>query len=156
MHACGHRSARRPEVAESRSSAVAAACDNVGPPSEMASHLAALARGHLLSPHWTDFCLDLLSRQRLGLQRIPRLLPRGTRVCHKSGTILGVVNAAGVVEVRAAQNRVALAVFIDGCARPHEPLAEAVIARITKAAYDAYAGCKGKRHFCHQGWRKGT
>ena len=112
----------------------------------MASHLAALAQGHLLSPPWTTYCLDILGRQKLGLQSIPRLLPCGTRVCHKSGTILGVVNAAGLVEVGGAGNRVAIAVFIKDCARHHEPLAEAVIARIGKAAWDTYAGYGNKRN----------
>lgn len=55
-----------------------------------------------------------------------------------------MVNAAGVVEVGDAENRVAIAVFIDNCSRYHEPLAEAVIARICKATYDTYAKYHGK------------
>ncbi|MHB2017264.1 MAG: serine hydrolase [Candidatus Xenobia bacterium] len=116
--------------------AVAAATDNTASPSDLATLLSKLGAGQILNPQWTTFCLDVLSGQQFN-SRIPRLLPRGTRTWHKTGTIAGVVNDAGLIEVHPG-DRIAVAVLVRDIAAGHQHDAEIAIARIARAAYDAY------------------
>lgn len=53
--------------------------------------------------------LDVLLQQQLN-DRIPRFLPAGTRVAHKTGTLSGVRNNAGIIYVN-EQSHVALTVY---------------------------------------------
>eukprot|EP00897_Mesotaenium_endlicherianum_P001673 jgi/Mesen1/1533/ME000133S00545 len=116
--------------------ALAAAVDNVGPPADTARLLSKLALGQLLDPQWTAHCLSILSRQQWGARRLPQCLPANVRVLHKTGSILGVVNAAGLIEADGAT--LSMAVFIRDVRRKHEQEAEAVIARIARLAFNTY------------------
>lgn len=114
---------------------VAAAVDNMGSPSDFADLLAKLWKGEVLDDRWTDYCLGVLARQKYNT-RIPRNLPPGTVVYHKTGTIAGVVNDAGIMEV--GDEPVAIAVFVRDVQSGRQAAAEELIGRIARAAYDAY------------------
>lgn len=74
------------------------------------------------------------------MKRIPAYLPQGTNTYHKSGTILGVANAAGLIQVEknSSTGFVAMAVFVDHIERFHENEANAAIARISKIVFDCF------------------
>lgn len=115
---------------------LAGSVDNVASPGDVADLLARLYQGKLLDARWTRYCLGVLARQKYN-SRIPRDLPRGTRTWHKTGTIAGIHNDAGVVEVGPG-NAFAVAVFIRDIREGCGGRADRLIGRIARAAYDAY------------------
>ena len=116
--------------------AVASAVENFGSPSDFADLLGRLWKGELLDRKGTDYCLGVLARQKYNT-RIPRLLPAGTRTWHKTGTLAGIVNDAGLVQVR-PDAPVAVVVFVRDVQEGREAAAEDLIARVSRAAYDAW------------------
>ncbi|GJP54177.1 hypothetical protein CLOM_g13275 [Closterium sp. NIES-68] len=77
---------------------IAAAMDNQGSPADMAHLLSALCSARLLpSPPATGLCLHTMAMQEYGRRRLPFYLPPSTPVLHKTGSILGIVNAAGII-----------------------------------------------------------
>ena len=70
--------------------------NNVGTPRELAALLELIHRGEAASRASCNAMLDILHRQQL-IDRLPRLLPAGTRVAHKTGTFEGVRNDCGII-----------------------------------------------------------
>jgi beta-lactamase class A len=120
--------------------AVAAAVDNLGAPSDFSALLGRLWRGQILDEKWTAYCLGVLSRQKYRT-RIPRLLPEGTRVWHKTGTLAGIVNDAGILEVQTRQGRreaVVVVVLVREVEQGREEAASDLIAKIARVAWEAW------------------
>jgi len=65
-------------------------------PGDMLILLESLARGDTLNSAASAEMVRLLSRQRVN-DRIPRLLPPGTIVAHKTGNLAGVVHDVGII-----------------------------------------------------------
>jgi len=86
-------------------------------PEAMAALLAKLRGGELLDGRRTAYLFDLMARCRTGANRIRGLLPPGTRVAHKTGTLDGVANDVGIVTLPNG-HELALAVFEQGAAGP--------------------------------------
>lgn len=108
-----------------------------GTPNAMATLLARLWRGELLSPSSTKLLQEIMARCETGLERIPGLLPPGTHVAHKTGTIAGTVNDAGVITLPEGRGHLVITVFIKnglGSREEHERL----IADIARVAYDYF------------------
>jgi beta-lactamase class A len=92
--------------------------------------------------------LRILLKQTLN-DRLPRFLPPGTRVAHKTGTLSGFRNDAGILYVDDHQH-VAVTVFAewDSKAVKGNPAAErqrmydidSAFGHIARAIYDYYAG----------------
>jgi beta-lactamase class A len=61
------------------------------------------------------------------------MLPPGTVVAEKTGTIGGTVNDAGIIDLPDARGRIAIAVFIKKSASDQR---EKVIAQIGRCVYD--------------------
>jgi beta-lactamase class A len=118
--------------------AVAEAVDNVASPHDMADLLRLLSTSKLLDTHWTSWCMGVLSRQKFNT-RIPRLLPRGTKVYHKTGTIVGVVNDAGLVALPGNGGPLAVVVFVRDVKQGAQADAEKAIAQIARMAFDAFS-----------------
>ncbi|CAI7854406.1 unnamed protein product, partial [Closterium sp. NIES-54] len=77
---------------------IAAAMDNRGSPADMAGLLCKLSTARLLPwPRATALCLHTMAMQVYGQRRLPYYLPPATTVLHKTGSILGTVNAAGII-----------------------------------------------------------
>jgi beta-lactamase class A len=55
-----------------------------------------LYKGEIINEEYSKKMIDLLSRQRLN-DRIPKYLPQGMRVAHKTGELDGVKHDAGIV-----------------------------------------------------------
>jgi len=70
----------------------------VGTPRQMAALLQLIWEGKTPDRKWRDFALNILAHQQIN-ERIPRFLPPGTKVAHKTGTINGVRNDAGIIYV---------------------------------------------------------
>jgi len=102
-----------------------------------------LFRGELLSPSSTARIVEILQATTTGAGRIKGLLPVGTVVAHKTGTtgtagrLNGSTNDVGVITLPNGAGQLALAVFVKG-STSDLPTRETLIARIAKAAFDAW------------------
>ena len=102
--------------------------DLVTSPGDMLSLLEMLALGQGISPSTSAEMIQLLAQQRVN-DRIPRLLPAGTVVAHKTGNLPGVANDVGIVYEPGATYIVAL--LVDGTSDEGEASqAEAQLARL--------------------------
>lgn len=81
-------------------------------PEEMATLLAKLHRGELLARPTTDTLLAIMHRTATGRRRIPALLPAGTPVAHKTGTISSTTNDVGIIQLPDGRGHLAIALFI--------------------------------------------
>ena len=72
--------------------------------------LLAIDAGTAMSPESREFLLGVMSRTRTGDGRIKGLLPKGTPVAHKTGTLGGVANDVGYITLPDGR-RFAIAVF---------------------------------------------
>ena len=88
--------------------------------------------GRALSAESHDRLLDMMSRCATGSNRIRALLPRGTRVEHKTGTLDGYTGDIAFVTLP-DQRRIAMVLFARG--GDNRP---AVIATAARAIYDAF------------------
>lgn len=70
--------------------------NNVSTPREMATLLAGIEGREGLSAASCDAIIDIMKRQKY-TDRIPRYLPEGTAVAHKTGSLRGIRNDAGIV-----------------------------------------------------------
>jgi beta-lactamase class A len=104
-------------------------------PAAMVRLLAALDRGEVLSPQSRAVLIGAMSRCRTGKTRIPALLPAGTMVAHKTGTLWGQTSDVGLIRLPDGR-KVALAVFVTG-QESHAAQAR-VIAQVARAVYDSY------------------
>ena len=100
-------------------------------PRDMCSLFERLERRALLDPASCDAVLDILKRTKTDT-RIPALLPKGTIVAHKTGTIRGVRCDAGVVY--APNGPFALAVLSKGVG--NDLRVDMTLAEIALAVYE--------------------
>ena len=102
-------------------------------PNAMIGLLRQLDSGKLLRPWSRAYLLDLMSRCRTGKNRIRGLLPAGTPVAHKTGTLNGLSTDVGFITLPGGQ-RVAVAFFARGGSnRPR------TIAQAARAVYDGFS-----------------
>ena len=79
----------------------------------MARLLAKIWRKEALSPNGSDQLMDIMFRCETGLARIKGLLPPGTSVAHKTGTLnIGVTDDVGIIELPNGAGHVVLTVFV--------------------------------------------
>lgn len=90
-----------------------------------------------LSEASTVQLLDIMRRCETGAGRIKGMLPTGTEVMHKTGTIGGTTNDVGIITLPGGAGHVALAIFVKGSRRPSADV-EPVIAEIARAVYDYF------------------
>ncbi len=106
-------------------------------PEGMATLLERIYRKDLLKSESAELLLDIMRRCRTGEARLRGLLPGGTELAHKTGTIGGSTNDVGIITLPDNAGHVAIAVFVkssekDGAAR------ERGIAEIARAAHDYF------------------
>jgi len=106
---------------------------DVATPVAMVTLLNKLDDGTVLTARSRNFLFELMSRCQTGTRRIRALLPAGTRVEDKTGTLDGVTNDVGFITMPDGR-RVAVAVFARG-GRDRQP----VIAEVARAIYDRFA-----------------
>lgn len=109
------------KIAEAGDSALSAAQahlvdapEDAAPPEQMAQLLAMLQRRTLLGPPSTDTLLSIMSRTVTGRSRIAGLLPPGTPLAHKTGTISSTTNDAGIVTLPEGRGHLVIVLFVKG------------------------------------------
>jgi len=105
-------------------------------PKAMLELLLAIDSGKVLSEKSREFLLGVMSRTRTGGGRLKGLLPKGTPVAHKTGTIGGVANDVGFITLPDGR-RFAIAVFTNSSTTP-EADRDRAIAEVSRSLYDFY------------------
>jgi beta-lactamase class A len=123
-----HMAARRDEWKNPRDTAT---------PDDMTRLLVRLWKRELLTPESSKLLLDMLDRCETGKSRIKGMLPQGTDVAHKTGSLGGVVNDAGILTLPGDAGHVALSVFTKASYKPEEA-SEKAIAEIARTVYDYF------------------
>lgn len=103
-----------------------------GSPRDLCRLLELIELRRILKPAACEDILDILQRNKSD-SRIPALLPKGTVVAHKTGTIRGVRNDVGIV--RAPSGPYAVAILSRGV--PSDIRTDIHIAEISLAIYEA-------------------
>ena len=107
-------------------------------PEGMARLLEKIWRRQALGPANTDMLLDIMRRCQTGPARIKGMLPPGTVVMHKTGTLTnGITDDVGIISLPNDGGHLVLAVFIKD-AKADEATQERSIAQIARAAYDYF------------------
>lgn len=118
--------------------------NNVATPREMTELLRKIYGGEIPDREWSDFALNILLRQQLNA-RIPRFLPQGTLVAHKTGTIGPVRNDVGIIYVN-DDSHVVLSIYVLWDLPMNDPAAllkrafevETAMGEIGLLAYEAF------------------
>jgi beta-lactamase class A len=98
----------------------------------MVEMLKMIDKGSLLKPASRAYLLDIMGRCATGKNRMRALLPWGTRVEHKTGTLNGYASDVGFITLPNG-HRVAVAFFTRGGGdRPN------TIAQAARAVYDGF------------------
>ncbi len=106
-------------------------------PEAMVTLLEQIYRGQALKRETTELLLDIMRRCRTGEARLKGLLPPGTEVAHKTGTIGGTTNDVGILTLPADAGHVAIAVFVKSSEKD-VPTRERAIAEIARAVHDFF------------------
>ncbi|MCW3172356.1 class A beta-lactamase [Shewanella subflava] len=105
-------------------------------PNAMLELLLAIDSGKVLSEQSSEFLIDVMSRTRTGAGRLKALLPKGTPVAHKTGTIGGVANDVGFITLP-DDRRFAIVVYTKS-STTSEAERDRAIAEVTRTLYDFY------------------
>jgi beta-lactamase class A len=101
-------------------------------PVAMVDLLKRIYKAELIKPESRDYLLDLMSRCETGKNRMRAMLPFGTPVEHKTGTLDGLTDDVGFITLPDGR-RVAVAIFTrGGVDRPR------TIAESARAIYDGF------------------
>ncbi|MFQ6054091.1 MAG: serine hydrolase [Candidatus Bathyarchaeia archaeon] len=111
--------------------------NDVTTPNEMLRLLEMLVSGEAASRESCDAILETMSRCQTGGYRMVKYLPRGeVEVAHKTGSLPGIRNDAGVVTLLGSGERYILSCFTKGVADNYA--AEEAIAKVSKNVYDHF------------------
>lgn len=105
-------------------------------PEAMVQLLLAIQSGKALSAASTKALSEIMERCITGEKRLKGLLPQGTVVAHKTGTLMSIANDVGIITLPDG-NKFAIAVFVKGDTKGIDTQ-ERVIAEIARTAYDHY------------------
>jgi beta-lactamase class A len=123
-----HMRARRAEQADPRDTAT---------PEDMTKLLLKVWRHEGLSTESARTLLDMMDRCETGKSRIKGMLPQGTGVAHKTGSLGGVANDIGFITLSGDAGHVAISVFTKASNKP-EDASEKAIAEIARTVYDYF------------------
>ena len=102
-------------------------------PHAMVDLLGRIYRAELIKPASRNYLLDLMSRCETGKNRMKALLPNGTPVEHKTGTLNGLADDVGFITLPDGR-RIAIAIFTRGGSDRPRTIAEAA-----RTIYDGFA-----------------
>ena len=103
----------------------------------MVALLERIYRKDLLKPESAELLLDIMRRCRTGEARLKGMLPLGTEVAHKTGTIGGTTNDVGIITLPDNAGQVAIAVFVKASEK-ESSTRERTIAEISRAVHDFF------------------
>ena len=128
-------------IPEAESRAASAAFDkdprDTSTPDAMTDLLTKIHRKSLHKPETAELLLDIMRRCQTGEHRLKGLLPDGSIVAHKTGTIGGTTNDVGILTLPAGAGHVAISVFVKSSTLPVADR-ERVIAQISRAVHDFF------------------
>jgi beta-lactamase class A len=113
-------------------------------PAAMLDLLTAYESERALSADSTQRLFTIMGRCETGKARIPGMLPPGTAVAHKTGSMNGIGNDVGIVQLPDGR-RFAVAVFVMKDSRGHASR-DRIIAEATRAAYDYFLYAPDRAH----------
>ena len=123
-----HMRARRAEMKDPRDTAT---------PGDMTKLLLRIWKRDVLTPESARVLLDMMDRCQTGKSRIKGLLPFGTDVAHKTGSLGGVANDIGFITLPGDAGHIAISVFTKSANKPEEA-SEKAIAEISRTIYDYF------------------
>ena len=106
-------------------------------PDAMASLLKKIWEGSILSKKSASIIKDIMLRCKTGEKRLKGILPSGTPVAHKTGTIGGSSNDVGVITLPNGKGHLIVAVYIKGSPLTYEQRDRA-IAEVARSAHDYF------------------
>jgi beta-lactamase class A len=106
-------------------------------PRAMAALLEKIWKREALGPATSDLLLDIMKRCRTGEGRLKGILPEGTEVRHKTGTIGKSLNDVGIITLPNDAGHVIVAAFVKKSDRP-DAERERAIAEAARAAHDYF------------------
>lgn len=112
-------------------------------PRAMDDLLAALRLGRLLKPQSTAMMLSIMERCRTGKDRLRAMLPPGTRIAHKTGTLNGLGNDTGIITLPDGR-LFAITVFVMKDYKGHAAR-DRIMAEAARAAYDYFLFAPDRR-----------
>lgn len=129
------------KATEAEREAAAAAYPNdprdTSTPDGMAELLVRAHRRDVLEPASMDRLLRIMTATQAGPARLKGLLPVGTIVAHKTGTMGSTTNDVGIVTLPGDAGHIAIAVFVKASTKD-VPERERVIAEIARTVYDFF------------------
>jgi beta-lactamase class A len=123
-----HMQARRAEMTDPKDTAT---------PDDMTKLLAHIWNKDLFTPGPAHELLAIMKRCQTGKARIKGMLPAGTEVAHKTGSLGGVVNDVGVITLPNDLGHVAVSIFTKSSTKP-EDAAEKAVAEVARTIYDYF------------------
>ena len=106
-------------------------------PLAMVRLLAQLRQGQWISASSREFLFDTMSRCVTGRNRMRALLPAGTAIAHKTGTLSNTASDVGFIQTPDGRN-LAVAIYVTG--QGGKQGRDSRIALLARAIYDGYAG----------------
>ncbi len=104
-------------------------------PQSMARLIAGLYRGEWLSPASRAVLIGAMERCETGKRRIPGMLPSGTRVAHKTGTLSNTASDVGIIHTPDGR-AIVVAIYVTG--QGGKRGRDDRIATIARTLYDGY------------------
>lgn len=123
-----HMRARRAQWADPRDTAT---------PDDMTKLLVRIWKKDLFSRANSEELLAMMERCQTGKARLKGMLPAGTIVAHKTGTLGGVADDVGVMTLPGEAGHVAISVFTKASSRPAE-VSEKAVAEVARTVYDYF------------------
>ncbi len=109
---------------------------DVARPRDMNALIEKIVRGQIVDRAASDEIIEFMNHSMIGQTRIPALLPEGTVVAHKTGTISGSTNDTGIIFMPHGDHLL-ITVFTKDAKAPAAER-ERVIAEIARYAYDFF------------------
>jgi beta-lactamase class A len=106
-------------------------------PDDMTRLLTLIWKRELLSPESAQRLFNVMQRCRTGKSRLIGMLPQGTVIAHKTGTLGGVADDVGVITLPGDAGHVAISVFTRSSFKPEEA-SEKAVAEIARTVYDYF------------------
>lgn len=110
---------------------------DISTPVAMTTLLIKLIKEPILKSGTKNLLLDIMKRCESGLGRLKGLLPPGTEVLHKTGTIGMTTNDVGIIVLPQNAGHIAISVFVKSSTKPI-PERERAIAEVARSIYDYF------------------
>ncbi len=137
IKALGEERQGKPEALEQARAKFSQVIKDQSSPNAMNRLLELIFKKEILDEESCDFIVNVMLKCQTGERRLRGDLPRYVRIAHKTGTIGGTVNNAGIIYLPDNLGHVAITVFTKDTEEDTEEI-EDVIAQIARFVYDYF------------------